>query len=140
MAKSLLNPVAEMVQDNLITDTQPRPHIWSVTLDGTTPATLKRGTLLTIDLESEGKAKPAESASLEEATIAGILADDVTITESDSAGVIAAVYDKGCFDPELILDKDGAKLELDVKTVYALQSRDIYLKSQLHVYNAKEAD
>ncbi|WP_298029702.1 hypothetical protein [uncultured Dysosmobacter sp.] len=136
MAKQLNAKIAEMIPDGLITDTQPRPIVRGVTLDGTTPATHKRGTLLTLDAEG-GKVKPADS-SLAEADPDCILTDDVTITEADSvSGVAVTVYVAGCFDPAKVLDKDGKPIELDAKARNTLRMKGILFKAAVPIETAE---
>lgn len=138
MAKELLTTLGGMEYDGLITDTQPRPFVRGVILDGSEQKTFKRGTLLTVADEMEDdKRKPAESG-LDGAQPDCILADDVTVGAEDSAGVAVAAYFSGCFDPDKILDKDGAKIELDAKALNTLRMKGILTKATLHVLNAKE--
>lgn len=137
MARQLNAKIAEMTPDGLITDTQPRPIVRGVTLDGTTPATHKRGTLLTLDAEGDGKVKPAESG-LEGADPDCILTDDVTVTEADSAsGVAVTVYVAGCFDPAKVLDKDGKPIELDTKARNTLRTKGILFKAAVPIETAE---
>ena len=141
MAKQLNAKIAEMTPDGLITDTQPRPIVRGVTLDGTACSeagkVYKRGTLLTVPSEmTDEKRKPAESG-LAEVDPDCILTDDVTIGSEDSGGVEVTVYMAGCFDPAKVLDKDGAPIELDAKARNTLRTKGILFKAAVPIETAE---
>lgn len=137
MAKSLLNSVGEYTPDGLITDTQPPAIVRGVTLNGiTAPVSLKRGTLL--NGGSNGKVTPATGTLLTDADC--ILADDVDITKEDGNEVTVAAYYAGCFDPEKILDKDGAPIALTAEALKTLRTKGILFKGTAHILPKEEKE
>lgn len=126
MARQLNATIGEYENYGLITDTQPRKITRGVVLDGSEQKTFKRGTLLSIPTEADGKLKPFEAEG--EGEPDSILTDDVTVTEEDSEGVTVTVYYQGCFDPAKVLDKDGKPVQLKAEDLNTLRMKGILFK------------
>ena len=128
MAKHLNDKAGVLEYDKLISGMDPAPKVASGTLTKLSVETFyKRGTVLarSSGTGGDGKLKILGTAagSSETLTPDCILCDDTVVgTEND---VNAAVYVKGCFNPDALFMADDHSLSQDEKD--ALRQRGIYL-------------